>query len=100
MRLSMNTRYAVIHASFWGAYGSLWVLEFRNGRTRIAFYPLTGRTHQLRVHAAHPSGLNAPIAGDRLYGTAGRRLLLHAERIEFRHPATGDRIAIEKPADF
>ena len=61
---------------------------------------LTGRTHQLRVHAAHPSGLNAPIAGDRLYGTAGRRLLLHAERIEFRHPATGDRIAIEKPADF
>ena len=76
------------------------VLEFRNGRTRIAFYPLTGRTHQLRVHAAHPSGLNAPIAGDRLYGTAGRRLLLHAERIEFRHPATGDRIAIEKPADF
>ena len=42
----------------------------------------------------------APIAGDRLYGTAGRRLLLHAERIEFRHPATGDRIAIEKPADF
>ena len=76
------------------------VLEFRNGRTRIAFYPLTGRTHQLRVHAAHPSGLNAPIAGDRLYGTAGRRLFLHAERIEFRHPATGDRIAIEKPADF
>ena len=76
------------------------VLEFRNGRTRIAFYPLTGRTHQLRVHAAHPSGLNAPIAGDRLYGTADQRLFLHAERIEFRHPATGDRIAIEKPADF
>ena len=76
------------------------VLEFRNGRTRIAFYPLTGRTHQLRVHAAHPSGLNAPIAGDRLYGTAGRRLLLHAERIEFRHPATGDRIAIGKTGGF
>ena len=66
----------------------------------MALRPFTGRTHQLRVHAAHPSGLNAPIAGDRLYGTAGRRLLLHAERIEFRHPATGDRIAIEKPADF
>lgn len=76
------------------------VLEFRNGRTRIAFYPLTGRTHQLRVHAAHPAGLDAPILGDRLYGTTADRLFLHAERIEFRHPATGDRIAIEKPADF
>ena len=75
------------------------MLEFRNGRTRIAFYPLTGRTHQLRVHAAHPSGLNAPIAGDRLYGQPAA-MFLHAERIEFRHPATGDRIAIEKPADF
>ena len=88
----------------WGRTSGLsqcWELQStRNGRTRIAFYPLTGRTHQLRVHAAHPSGLNAPIAGDRLYGTAGRRLFLHAERIEFRHPATGDRIAIEKPADF
>lgn len=76
------------------------MLEFRNGRTRIAFYPLTGRTHQLRVHAAHPAGLDAPILGDRLYGTTADRLFLHAERIEFRHPATGDRIAIEKPADF
>ena len=69
------------------------MLEFRNGRTRIAFYPLTGRTHQLRVHAAHPAGLDAPILGDRLYGTTADRLFLHAERIEFRHPATGDRIA-------
>lgn len=76
------------------------VLEFRDGLTRIAFYPLTGRTHQLRVHAAYPSGLNAPIVGDRLYGTAARRLCLHAERIEFRHPGTGDWLQIEKPADF
>ena len=75
-------------------------LESRNELTRIAFYPLTGRTHQLRVHAAHPSGLNAPIVGDRLYGTAARRLCLHAERIGFRHPATGDWLQIEKPADF
>lgn len=54
--------------------------------TRIAFYPQTGRTHQLRVHAAHPEGLNTPIVGDPLYGQPAERLYLHAERLEFRHP--------------
>ena len=73
------------------------VLEFRNGRTRIAFY----RPHApVTRPCTHPAGLDAPILGDRLYGTTADRLFLHAERIEFRHPATGDRIAIEKPADF
>ncbi len=68
--------------------------------TRIAFYPQTGRTHQLRVHAAHPLGLNCPIVGDTLYGTKAERLYLHAEYIEFIHPATGQKIQLEKPADF
>lgn len=75
-------------------------IERRNGQTRIAFHPLTGRTHQLRVHTAHPLGLNAPITGDRLYGTPAERLFLHAERIEFRHPATGEWFAIDCPAEF
>lgn len=58
--------------------------------TRIVFYPLTGRTHQLRVHAAHPEGLGCPILGDELYGKKADRLYLHAEYIEFRHPIYGD----------
>ena len=61
-----------------------------DGSVLVDFFPLTGRTHQLRVHAAHPMGLNAPIVGDRLYGgTAAPRLCLHAAEIAFPHPATG-----------
>lgn len=70
------------------------------GITRIAFYPQTGRTHQLRVHAAHPEGLNAPILGDALYGKPRARLYLHAERLEFIHPATHQSLCIESPAEF
>ena len=67
------------------------VLERRaDGRTLIAFYPLTGRTHQLRVHAAHPLGLHCPIVGDALYGNRADRLYLHAEMLEFTHPLTGE----------
>ena len=68
--------------------------------TRIIFYPLTGRTHQLRVHAAHPEGLGCPILGDELYGKKADRLYLHAEYIEFRHPIYGDIFRIQKEADF
>ena len=59
-----------------------------DGTVFVDFFPLTGRTHQLRVHAAHPDGLNAPIVGDRLYGTPAERLLLHAAEIRFVHPVT------------
>ena len=68
--------------------------------TRVFFYPQTGRTHQLRVHAAHPSGLNAPIIGDELYGKKAERLYLHAEYIAFHHPISGQWIEVEKKADF
>ena len=76
------------------------VLERRNGRTLIAFYPQTGRTHQLRVHAAHPLGLHCPIVGDALYGMPAERLCLHAEKLEFTHPATGERMAFQAKAGF
>lgn len=76
------------------------VLDRGHGRTRIAFFPRTGRTHQLRVHAAHARGLGTPIVGDRLYGRPDRRLLLHAERLEFTHPRTGARLSFESPAPF
>lgn len=68
--------------------------------SRVNLYPLTGRTHQLRVHAAHPDGLDAPIVGDELYGVAANRLMLHAERIGFNHPVTGNRINFESNAPF
>lgn len=76
------------------------VLERTDKYTRIAFYPHTGRTHQLRVHAAHPSGLHCPIIGDELYGKKGQRLYLHAESIEFTHPVNGQSMCITKKADF
>ena len=76
------------------------VLERIGGMTRIALEPLTGRTHQLRVHCSHPQGLNCPIVGDRLYGTASRRLMLHAQSITFAHPVSGQTMTLECPADF
>ena len=76
------------------------VLGREAGRTRVAFHPRTGRTHQLRVHAAHPLGLGAPIVGDPLYGHADRRLFLHAETLSFVHPATGQRVAFTRAAPF
>jgi len=71
-----------------------------DGTVLVDFYPLTGRTHQLRVHAAHPEGLNAPIVGDRLYGTAGERLMLHAAEISFVHPITKEEMHSCIPSNF
>lgn len=77
------------------------VLERLDGkRTRIAFYPRTGRTHQLRIHAAHPLGLHCPIIGDELYGEKADRLYLHAKYLEFTHPITGETVRITKEAEF
>ena len=76
------------------------VMERIDGMTRIALEPLTGRTHQLRVHCSHPQGLNCPIVGDRLYGTASTRLMLHAQSITFVHPATGREMTMKTPPVF
>lgn len=75
--------------------------EENNQHLRLALYPQTGRTHQLRVHCAHREGLNAPILGDPLYGCEkAPRLYLHAESIRFTHPLSGKEIFIERKADF
>lgn len=66
------------------------VLEYRGNHTLVEFTPLTGRTHQLRMHASHPQGLGCPITGDMLYGTASDRLHLHAYTLRFTHPITGE----------
>ena len=69
----------------------------RNGHrcAVVCFEPVTGRTHQLRVHAAHKDGLDCPIVGDALYGTVAERLMLHASRITFVHPAGKGVVALE-----
>lgn len=76
------------------------VIEENNNKTLIHFYPITGRTHQLRMHAAHANGLNAPIVGDDLYGTKANRLHLHAAYIAFNHPITNERMEFELEACF
>jgi tRNA pseudouridine32 synthase/23S rRNA pseudouridine746 synthase len=76
------------------------IIQRENGKTRVYFYPITGRTHQLRVHAAHKDGLNMPIVGDDLYGEKTNRLHLHAAFIEFLHPSTNEKISFTVEAEF
>jgi len=76
------------------------VVAIEGNRTRIHYFPLTGRTHQLRVHSAHVKGLNAPIVGDDLYGNRADRLHLHAGFISFKHPKTGELMRFEVTDPF
>lgn len=76
------------------------VLKRTATKTLLLFFPQTGRTHQLRMHAAHPQGLHHPICGDALYGTPSDRLFLHASELRFTHPVTGEIIHIVCKANF
>ena len=88
------------------------VVDYEKGKEAITEYeflspdmvklkPLTGRTHQLRVHCAHPDGLGMPILGDPLYGSEpSDRMYLHATKLSFTHPVTNELIIIESPAPF
>ena len=82
-----RTRYRVMVAS-------------RTSSTFLSLFPLTGRTHQLRVHCAHPDGLGLPILGDALYGKPADRLYLHAAEITFRHPKTGEMLTFTDEPDW
>ncbi len=93
-------RQRVDHKQGKAAFTHFRLLEQKGERSRLALYPQTGRTHQLRVHCAHSEGLSTPIVGDRLYGTPAERLMLHAEQITLRHPATGRKFTINCPAEF
>ena len=94
------TEYKVLGNEENGAFGNK-ENAGNNQHLRLALYPQTGRTHQLRVHCAHREGLNAPILGDPLYGCEkAPRLYLHAESIRFTHPLSGKEIFIERKADF
>ena len=106
LRVDIDDRPRNIHDPVHGkpAHTEWRVLAREPGRTRVQFIAHTGRSHQLRVHAAHPEGLNAPIVGDRLYGHTApdddERLLLHAERLAFIHPVTGAPVVVEHSAPF
>ena len=76
------------------------VVDRKEGLTRVNLYPLTGRTHQLRVHCAHQQGLNVSILGDEFYGTRGERLHLHAAELEIVHPRTGELTKFEAEPEF
>ncbi len=75
--------------------------EFLSERV-VALWPQTGRTHQLRIHCAHPDGLGRPIVGDELYGTRRKdqRLMLHAAELWFQHPVTGQEMHLSASSDF
>ncbi|MFT0155453.1 pseudouridine synthase [Tenacibaculum ascidiaceicola] len=75
-------------------------IETLDNKTKVYFYPVTGRTHQLRVHAAHILGLNTPIIGDDLYGKKADRLYLHAEKITFVHPTSKEQVSFIASAPF
>ena len=101
LKLDYDNRPRQMVASDGRAAHTLFKVEgYSEGRTRIRFYPITGRTHQLRVHAAHAEGLGTPIVGDDIYGTSAERLMLHAETIEFMHPTTGEILCLESKAEF
>jgi tRNA pseudouridine32 synthase/23S rRNA pseudouridine746 synthase len=76
------------------------VLKSKVNTSLVAFYPETGRTHQLRIHSAHHKGLNSPIKGDTLYGIKNERLYLHAQEISFKHPKTNEVLFFECKSDF
>ncbi len=76
------------------------VLSRNGGQSRLSLTPHTGRTHQLRMHCAHPEGLGTPIVGDRLYGKKSTRLMLQALKISFIHPSTHESLSFEVEAEF
>ncbi len=102
LRVDLNNRPRQLVCYHYGkpAKTKFEVIEIKDGKTRVYFYPITGRTHQLRVHAAHKNGLHLPIVGDDLYGRSTDRLYLHAETIAFEHPVKKEWMAFSCKAPF
>jgi len=103
-RLDVENRPHQIYDELHGKVGiTHWKkIGLEGGLTRVAFHPITGRTHQLRVHSAHAKGLGIPIADDPLYGKgdAPGKMKLHAQDLVFSHPATGERVSFTSPPPF
>ena len=103
-RLDIDNRPMQIYDPVHGKMGiTHWErLALEDGMTRVSFRPVTGRTHQLRVHSAHAMGLGIPIVGDPLYGqgTGPGELKLHATELAFLHPLTGEELVFYSPPPF
>ena len=103
-RLDIENRPHQIYDEIHGKIGTThWKkLGIENGKTRVAFHPITGRTHQLRVHSAHPKGLGIPIVDDPLYGNGDLpgKMKLHACELTFTHPTTGEKMTFTAPVPF
>ena len=103
-RLDINNRPFQIYDEVHGKMGTThWEkIGIENDKTRISFIPITGRTHQLRLHAAHEKGLNIPIVGDPFYGngTGPGQMKLHACELAFTHPVTGERLEFKLDPSF
>lgn len=103
-RLDVDNRPIQIYDELHGKMGTThWRrVAVENGQTRVEFTPVTGRTHQLRLHASHEKGLGVPIVGDPFYGTGTGpgQLKLHASELSFDHPVTGDRVNFTCPPNF
>lgn len=102
LRVDLDDRPRQLVCDTYGkAAKTIWKVKERSeGKTRVHLFPITGRTHQLRVHVSHPLGLNTAIVGDDLYGKKADRLHLHAEYIAFLHPFTNKKISFKVKADF
>ncbi len=104
LRLDIYNRPVQIYDPVHGKTGTtIWrKLGVEGGRARIEYIPLTGRTHQLRVHSAHRFGLGCAISGDRLYGDpkSAKRLMLHASYLAFTHPASGKQMKFKSQVPF
>ncbi len=103
-RLDVENRPYQIYDEQYGKIGITdWKkLSVENGQSRIHFFPVTGRTHQLRLHSAHPKGLGFPIVGDCLYGTGTDyvSMKLHAAFLAFNDPITGERLEFNSEIPF
>ena len=103
-RLDIDNRPMQIYDPVHGKLGiTRWEkLAIEKGLTRVAFEPITGRTHQLRIHSAHEKGLGIPIVGDPLYGhgTGPGQLKLHASDLGFHHPASDELLSFHSPVPF
>ena len=103
-RLDIDNRPVQIYDPVHGKTGITHWKKFsvENGKTRVELIPVTGRTHQLRVHTASEHGLGTPIVGDRLYGTGDSpgQLKLHACLLSFTHPCTGERMTFQSDPTF
>ncbi len=103
-RLDIDNRPYQIHDEVHGKMGTThWRrISVEDGITRIHFQPVTGRTHQLRVHSAHEKGLGLPILDDPLYGNGADpgKMKLHAAKLSFDHPVTGEQLTFTSPTPF